>query len=313
MKSLRFINVMLLLLPVLVFGETQEMPASSVAGDILSVVQVPPTVFVGDRARLVLTMVPKAALGNQSRIIDVVDKLPQSKALHLLRIELDPRGKNPRILIDLIPFESGRLTVPSFEIGPYLVSKQTMNVASVLENSTSGMVPAPLEEPMLVPGTRLLLYGSIVMVVFFVTLIAAILFWGSAWYRLVQVWFHKRRVRGHLKQNLLRIEQNLSKGILPSSGDVGNLIFLLRSYMEQVSGFPCLAKTGWELSAGAGSSPFPELVLQLGNLVTFSDALRFSGKVAQVGEIQQLCTDCRRLMLLMEQEGNRGTRYEPEF
>jgi len=313
MKGLRFINLMLILLPALVFGETQGKGGASASSEVLSAVQVPPQVFVGDRARLVLTMVPKASVGNQSIIIDVVDKLPQSKALHISRLELDPHGKNPRIFVDFIPFEPGRITVPPVEIGPYLVSKQAVEVASVLESGATGMETAPLEEPLLVPGTRLLLYGTIFIGVLLVALVFAALFWGSAWYRLLQTWFQKRRVRQKLTQRLLRLEQDISQGHGPSPVDVGNLLSLLRTYMELVSGFPCLAKTGQELTAEAGASPFPELVLQMGSLVTFSDALRFSGRMATLAELNQLCTDCRRLILLIEQAGKRGARHETEF
>lgn len=291
--------------PVFVFGETAGKGLSSGTSEILSAVQVPPQVYVGDRARLVLTMVPKASLGNRSIVIDVEDKLPQSKTMQISRLELEPHSKNPRIIIDFIPLEPGQITMPSFEIGPYFVSRQAVEVSSVLESGQSGPETAPLEEPLLVPGTRLLLYGALFFAVLVTVLVLALFIWGSAWYGKLQTWAQKKRMSRDLKQTLQRFEQVLTQGAYPSPGDVGNLLALLRNYLELVMGYPCVAKTGRELLAEAGGSGFPEIVIQLGNLVTLSDALRFSGKEASAMDLRQLCADSRRLLLLIEQT-NKG-------
>lgn len=309
MKQLTFIHLVLVLVPVLLFSESPGKSAGSVTSEILSVVQVPPQVFVGDHAQLVLTMVPNASVGNQTITIDVADKLPQSKALQISRIELDPHGKNPKIIIDVIAFEVGHIPLPSFEIGPYLVTKQALDVASVLERGQSGLETAPLEEPLLIPGSRLLLYSMMVGAVLLAALLLAGFIFGSAWYRYVQAWFRKWQVSRSLKQTLLQVEKGVARGNVPSSDEMGTLLVLLRTYLEQVIAFPCLAKTGRELLAEAGSSPFPEVIVLLGNLVTFSDTLRFSGRNVTCEEIKQLCSDSRRLITFLEQTGKRGNTH----
>jgi hypothetical protein len=310
MKRFMFINLILILIPVLLFGEASGKTTGSVTGEILSVVQVPPQVFVGDKARLVLTMVPNASVGNQRITIDVVDKLPQSKTLQISLIELDPQGKNPKISIDFVAFEPGRVPLPSFTIGPYLITKQAVDVASVLEGGQVGMETAPLEEPLLIPGSRLLLYSLVIGAVLLAALLLAALIWGSAWYRYVEVWFRKWQMSRKLKQTLSRIEQGITHGRIPSSDELGRLLVLLRTYVEQVMAFPCLAKTGGELLAEAGSSPFPIVFLRFANVVTSVDCLRFSGKIIKSSELKQLCADSRELLLLVEHVAtHKGQRF----
>ncbi|AEJ20490.1 hypothetical protein [Gracilinema caldarium] len=302
MKRFKFINLVLLLFPVFLFSDTPGKSTGSVNSDTLSVVQVPPQVFVGDNAQLVLTMVPNASVGSKTITVDVVDKLPQSKAVQISRIELDPHGKNPKISIDFVAFEPGRIPLPSFEIGPYLITKQAIDVTSVLEGGQAGLETAPLEEPLLIPGSRLLLYSIIAGAVLLAALLLTGLIWGSAWYRNVQTWFRKRQVSRNLKQTLLHIEQGIAQGRNPTSDELGTLLVLLRTYIEQVIAFPCLTKTSQELLAEAGSSPFKNLILRFANLVASLDVLRFSGRIVKSLELKQLCADSRELILLMERE-----------
>lgn len=322
MKQFWLINLMLILLSPLVCGETQAKNTSVGASEIVSVLQVPPQVFVGDRARLVMTMEPKPSMGTQSISIDVQDKLPQSKTIHIVRLELDPHGKNPKILVDFIPFEAGHITLPSFEIGPYLVSKQPVNVASVLELGPRGMETAPLEEPLLVPGTRFLLFGVLFFTLLMAVIVGIALLKGRSWYRKIQVWLKNRQVRRKLTQTLLGLEHEIEQGCLASPEELGELLFLLRTYMEQVTGFSCLSKTGQELlavtadevsAAAAGKYTVEEktssllaLVLQLGNVVVFTDALRFSGETAGLSDVQQLCADSRNLIHRIEAVYKKG-------
>ncbi len=293
-----FINLALLWSVPPISADTPGKELGPAKGEVLSALQVPPQVFVGDAARLVLTMVPKASLGSHALIIDVADKLPQSKAVEISRLELDVNGKNPRIQIDFIALEPGRIELPPIEIGPYLVSKQRIEIASVLDPSRSGLETAPLEEPLLVPGTRLLLYGGLGLIVLAAIALFMGLLWGSAWYTRLKYWVRNRR----LLRDITRKLNSFHRSEKISADDVGMLVALLRTYVEAKTGFACLALTGQELTVQAAGAPRPEIILSLGGIVALSDRLRFSGMDMGASNISRLDSEIRRLLVFLNGE-----------
>ncbi len=291
-----FIYLLAVLIPPLAYPDNSGKEASSSQSEILSAAQVPPQVFVGDKARLVLTLAPKASAATRSFIIDVEDKLPQSKSVHITRIQLDTNGKNPKMIVDFIPFEPGTIMLPPLEIGPYVINRQLVEIASVLEADQGGMETAPPEEPLLIPGTRLLLYGTIGFLFFLVLGLFAALMWGSAWYARLQSWLKKRNTLRNLKKSLGQLEHHQEKNISPA--EIGILIGYLRLYIQLQTGISCAAKTSMEIADQADIFPHPELALVLAQIIGQSDALRFSGKGVSALELENLCLDIKKIIFL---------------
>ncbi|MCA1949222.1 MAG: hypothetical protein LDL24_01510 [Treponema sp.] len=304
-KRYLFIYLFMALLPVLTYPENPGKETASSHSEILSATQVPPQVFVGDKARLVLTLVPKGSSAPRTLVIDVEDKLPQSKSIHITRIELDTHGKNPKMIVDFVPFEPGAILLPTLEIGPYVISRQIVDVASVLEADHGGLETAPPEETLLIPGTRLLLYGTIGFLFVLVLGLFAFLMWGSAWYAQLQAWFKKRQILGNLKKSLDYLEREKKEY---SPVKIGELISYLRLYAEMQTGIPCVAKTGREIEAQADLFPNPEQALSLGHIIRQSDMMRYSGKTVTALEFEQLSLDIKKLVILLQSKvkGERG-------
>lgn len=116
---------------------------------------IPQTVFVGDRARLVLPLGPGFAA---ARAFVITEGLPGSEELILHRVELENRGGNPRLFIDFTAFAPGDLPIPRLKLPVSLPEGLTIPIASILEGGS--LVLAPPAPPLAVPGTSLIIYGA---------------------------------------------------------------------------------------------------------------------------------------------------------
>jgi hypothetical protein len=272
----------------------QTAPAGDAAGPSYLI---PQTVFVGDRGRLVVPVgvdflkIPPLVIRNPVF-------LPEPENLKISRVELEHRGGISRLLIDFIAYAPGDFILPSIEI-PLPQDQETslvpsrsahirltgihLKVASILNGET--LVLSPPASPLAVPGTALMIYGTVAALILLILgVIAGRLRGGD----LLRRWRkgRRRRLIVLLKNTLRRLKRDLlrAKPGLPGTGELfGRVSGEFRSFLGLFTGVNCQALAAGEfLSFSFAASPGegdPRLSGSfLRDLFRRWDGLRFSGR-----------------------------------
>jgi hypothetical protein len=136
---------------------------------------VPPKVYVGDRASLVL---PLPGLAADAKIS--LEQLPSSSAdLMIHQVALERRPSGSFLTIEFSAYTPGALELPPFEIGGKIYSGLKIEISSILSADESGMVLSGPASPLALPGTSLLVYGTISAAIFLMLLAI----WSRVWGR----------------------------------------------------------------------------------------------------------------------------------
>jgi len=122
---------------------------------------IPRTVYVGDTATLVVSL-PGA-------VQDMNDIVLTGHALNFLhdenidfrRIVLERRVSGSRLLIEFTAFAPGTLQFPVIEIDGERFSGLTVTINSIIETTGSGFILSGPASSLAMPGTALMLYGTI--------------------------------------------------------------------------------------------------------------------------------------------------------
>ena len=203
--------------------------------------QIPQTVYVGDRAMLVLPL-SDHALGSD---IELMPPPLSSDDIELHRLVLESRPPGSRLLIEFTAFIPGRFELPPFEADGLRFSGLHLDISSIIADNElpvlSGLAP-----PLSVPGTGFFIYGVLSALAF--VLAAAI--WVSVWgRRYFKLWFSvwKRR---RLVNIMMRIEKRMRKALASGKNyreilDVISAEF--RNFLSLFSGENCRAMTSLEL------------------------------------------------------------------
>jgi len=177
---------------------------------------VPQTIFVGDSGRLVVPL-GRAFSRINPFILDAQEKLPETPELLIRRLELERRsgGGGTRLLIDFIPYAAGVLTLPDLEIlsqgegtEPLVLSGLEIQVASIL-NPSQMSLSGPVA-PIAVPGTGLLIYGTIIIFILLLCLGIGISLWGRRHFKDLLELFRRRRLIGAMAKFLRCLRQECS-------------------------------------------------------------------------------------------------------
>jgi len=238
--------------------------------------QIPQTVYVGDRAMLVMPL-PEQELAADIEL-NVQFPLPDDIEIH--RIALESRQAGSRLVVEFTAFTPGTFYLPSFEAEGMRFSGLHFNISSIIEGDTQPVLSA-LAPPLSVPGTGFFIYGVISALV--LLLLAAIWawVWGRHYFRRwISVW--KRRQLINLMEG---IEKRMRKAL--AAGKSRQLILdtvsvEFRNFLSLFTGRNCRAMTACEF----GQSPQLELFAALpadwnsGFLTQYfrrCDTLRFGG------------------------------------
>ncbi|GHV60806.1 hypothetical protein AGMMS49587_03370 [Spirochaetia bacterium] len=250
---------------------------------------IPQTVFVGDRARLVVPL-GTAFAGTAAFVLDNAAQLPPAGDIHVHRLELEHRGVGgTQLLVDFTAFAPGVRELPPF---PALgIAGLTVNIASILDSGGEGLVLSNPAPPLAAPGTMFIIYGTVMGII--ILLLAVI--GGRIWAGRHLGVFREKWRRRRLIRVMGRIERRLRLNLLKGGADSGNYAEVLtllsgefRTFLGYFSGLNCRAMTAGEFF----SFPLPEgragesggktgLVLTgeyLGTLFRRFDRLRFSGE-----------------------------------
>jgi len=281
---------------------------------------VPATVFVGDRATLIVPVLDFPGLGDVEMPAALI---PESPNIDIHRVALERRPGGNRLAVEFAAFAPGVLELPPLEIAGTVFSGLTVEIASVLE---AGEIPvlSPPAGPLAVPGTALLVYGTVAALVFLLLLVSAVSLKGHVWLKnLAAAWKRRRMLR-----LMLGVEKRLRKALAggsPPRAVLDELSGEFRGFLSDLTGENCRAMTAGEigrLAAARGETPadggpsgdtdsappyppfgaafrfpdggFPERFFAAG------DRARFSGRPVDGGEISAAMDELREFLLALK-------------
>jgi hypothetical protein len=235
---------------------------------------IPPKVYLGDRASLVLPL-PGSA-DNDAEIPFAL--IPPSQYIDIYSVTLERRPRGSRLVVEFSAYTPGFLELPPLEIAGEIFIGLTIEISSILESGVSGTVLSGPALPLAVPGTSLLVYGTTGIVLLSVLLALCFFFRGRGW---MNTWITKWR-RRQLLVSMLRIEKRLRKALIRGISRreiLDNLSGEFRSFLAWYTGVNCRAMTAAEFSMSGmleQSNGLPEGEF-LGSFFNRCDSLRFSG------------------------------------
>jgi hypothetical protein len=233
---------------------------------------VPPKVYVGDRASLVL---PIPGLAADAKIS--FDQFPSSADLIIHQAVLERRPSGSFLTIEFSAYTTGTLELPPFEVGREVFSGLKVEISSILVTDESGMVLSGPAPPLALPGTSLLVYGTVSTAILLMLLAIWSMVWGrkriKGW---LALWKRKRLIVSMMVTEK-RLNKALAKGV--SCREIlDTLSAEFRSFLTQLTGENCRAMTAAEI--GLLKTMGEETVMGnefLGNFFHTCDTLRFSG------------------------------------
>lgn len=291
-------------------------PVYSVTGDSRQAPYIiPRIVYVGDRATLTLPLNGRSS-GKEANISLDPQMFPLSADMELYRVALEYRPSGSRLLIEFAAFTPGLLELPPIEIGGERFTGLRVEISSVLDPGETGTVLSGPAPPLAIPGTSLLVYGTMGLVVLLLLLALWAGFWGR---RLlgVQILKWKRR---RLIISMWGIEKRLRRS-MQRDGKYRDALNTLsgefRSFLSFFTGQNCRAMTATEIGRLPSLAPvndgnasgenigYANYVEQgpdrsnggfLGGFFRRCDELRFSGSEIAADDVLAILGDLRRFL-----------------
>ena len=244
---------------------------------------IPPKVYVGDRATLIL---PLPGFTGAGSVEIAPGQIPFHNDIDIHRIAVERRPGGSRLILEFTAFEPGGVELPPLEIAGEKFNGLKIEIASILEQGESGYALSGPAPPLAIPGTSLLIYGTISAGVLLALLSAWALLWGrsriNGW---LSVWRRKQ-----LLAAMSRIERRLRKSLTKGESRRGILDTLsseFRSFLAWFTGINCRAMTAAELcSLPADNIYFPHNGEFPGEFLGRCDSIRFCG--AEISEDETL-------------------------
>ena len=268
----------------------------------------PQTIFVGDSARLVVPLSLTPSL--EPFFLDNPEKLPSSDELVIRRIELERRLHSYRLLIDFIAYAPGTLSLPHFEILSPVKAQEDFfaGIAPMLKNIeiqvASILVPSQmiLSDPastLAVPGTSFLVYGTIVFLLFLISLGIGGSIWSRRHFKEIWEMFRRRRLLRSMTKFIKRLKQecNGEERINPSVY-LTRLSGEFREFLSLFSGINCRSLTAGEFLNLPIDLPFSPVYLCW--LFRLWDTLRFSGKSMSMTDLNDALSEMENLITALD-------------
>jgi len=277
----------------------------------------PRQIFVGDTAVLI---VPLPAVS--SNIPDIVitpgqDNMPFCPNIDFHRIVLEQRVTGSRLLIEFTPFAAGTLELPVIEIGDENFAELTITVNSVIDEKASPHLSGPASA-LIMPGTALLLYGSLTAIIVFLLLVFLFLVKGKT---ILKIIMEKWRLF-RLFKSIRKMEKFLHEEILRGSDKriiVDKLSEEFRSFLSYLSGINCRVMTSSEFKSFPVLITIPDNTQETENsakLQRFAaaeppflsgffrscDTMRFSGDDISSKDLLGLLEDVKTFVDLLENQ-----------
>jgi hypothetical protein len=250
---------------------------------------IPQTVYVGDRARLIVALDGAATpSGFGPAVVDRAEALPKTEAVHIHRVEIEPRQDGVRGIIDFTAFVPGNIELPGIDAAGLRLTGLQVHISSVLEENDTEL--SPPEGTLVAPGTFSLIYGALFIAAALVAGALFAVFRGLPAFRE----YRERRRRGLAARSMRRVIGRLeSEGDRLDAGTLLSVLFdELRSYLTYRTGVNCHALTAREFPLALGDSavvpglPADDLAF-LERLFRQGDEVRFGARRATREELDE--------------------------
>ena len=252
--------------------------------DLSGAYTIPSKVYVGDRANLVL---PLPGIAADAKINS---EIPSSAEIIIHNIAIERRPGNSYLTVEFSAYAPGILELPPIEIEGEVYTGFSIEISSILAPGVSGVLSSPAL-PLAIPGTSLLIYGSMGTVILLILAAMWALFWGR---RRMMGWLAAWK-RKRLLLSMLKTERHLRRA-LERGTECREILDVLstefRNFLACFTGENYRAMTAAEISGHSGIQRVSGEIL--GGFFSKCDAIRFNG-----GEIN----DKQALMLLGDLRG----------
>jgi hypothetical protein len=252
---------------------------------------IPPKVYIGDRASLVLPL--PGSTDNDAEI--PLAMIPQSQDIDIYRVALERRPGGSRLVVEFSAYIPGFLELPQFVIADEIYDGLTIEISSILDSRAAVLSEPAL--PLAVPGTSLLVYGTIGALLLPVLLVLGFFFRGHGWMKMLIITWRRKQ----LLVSMLRIEKRLRKTLARGNSPreiLDTLIGEFRSFLSWYTGDNCRAMTAAEFCIPGSlehNYGLPEGEF-LGSFFNRCDSLRFSGSGIIYNDALTVFDDLKRYL-----------------
>ncbi|MDR0302298.1 MAG: hypothetical protein LBI04_08325 [Treponema sp.] len=264
----------------------------------------PKVVYAGDPAILVLPL--PASISNSEDVIltSLSPNIPKDDNIDFHRIVLERRVTGSRLLIEFTAFVPGFLKLPVIEIGGEYFTGLSVTINSVIDTRL------PLElsghaSSLAMPGTAVMLYGTMAAIVFILLLILWFIIRGRTFLKIWTEKWKRRRLFTFTKNMEKRLQKALLKG-----GDkrviLDKISVTFRDFLSILTDVNCHTMTAREFKNPAFNNLPAKIKPDGAFLEDFfrrCDKLRFSGEDVNAHDISTMLDDmCNYIEILYLQE-----------
>ncbi|MCL1991726.1 MAG: hypothetical protein FWG66_02120, partial [Spirochaetes bacterium] len=243
-------------------------------------------IYVGERATLILPLAGLPPGGGADIVLASGDDgLPYHSYIDFHRVALEFRASGSVLIVEFAAFNTGLLFLPAIELGGHVFHGLSVEVASVLAGDALGLVLSNPALPLLMPGTALLVFGSLGLLALACTVAFLLVVHGPGLAGRWSADWKRRRKIAVMRSVAKRLQKVLAKnGRARDALDA--LAFEFRSFLSVFYGENCRAMTAGEIEK-ALSSGF------LGGFFRRADELRFRGGGVGKDDVLALFADLR--------------------
>ena len=284
--SLRFVLFIWFAVNFLFIYNTENIQAQS-SGAYL----IPRRIFIGDQASLILPL-PAAAQNYDDIILEKNDSLsdnifPSDENIDFRRIILERRVTGSRLIIEFTSFVPGLIGFPAIEIGGERFSGLSVTVDSLISDRSDRFL-SPASSALAMPGTALMLYGSMALIAAVILISIWFVFKGRVILRKLTDKWKRYRLFNGIRNTVKFLQKELLKGtdkriILDSLSEE------TRIFLSSLTGKNCRAMTAREFENLQPQGDFQ--FVNPGNFFKSCDEMRFSGAQSDSGKIECLLAD----------------------
>jgi hypothetical protein len=254
---------------------------------------VPSKVYVGDRASLILPL-PGFAVKEDSETASVVSPAID---IDIHRALLERRPVGSRLTVEFTAYAPGILELPSIIIEGEVFSGLTIEISSILEKGASGMVLSGSAPPLAIPGTSILVYGSVISILCFLSAAFWVLFWGR---KRIKVWlavWEKKRLLSGMRGIEKRLRKTLARGDDTYRNILDTLSGEVRGFLSHFTGEHCRAMTALEFA-----NIDPRINREfLKDFFRRCDGIRFGGGEINKNDAVSMLDDLKQFLAVLSQ------------
>jgi len=264
---------------------------------------IPRIIYVGDSASFVLPL--PASSQDEDFVITTYDTdlLPSDPYIDFHRIILERRTTGSRLIIEFTPFAAGVLDLPDIKIGGDRFSGFAVTVNSLID-SRSAPVLSSAASALAMPGTAVMLYGSMAIIVILILSAFWFIFKGRAAIGKLREKLKRRKLFKSIKNTEKNLYRLVSKGA-EKRKILDKLSNEFKIFLSILVGHNCRAMTAREFTEFFSKLPQQFFVQEdsasfLGNFFRRCDELRFSGSEINTQAVINLLSELHNFTYALE-------------